>query len=91
MKTGPSKPAKNPRAKSDLSLEIKRVGTSTGIILPKQLLERLRLKQGDRVIATEGPNGTLTLAPYNEDDAEALRIARELMAEYAETFRALAK
>ena len=74
-----------------ISLEIKRIGNSTGLILPKELLARLRLKQGDRVIATEGPGGTLTIAPYQEDDAEALRIARELMSEYAETFRALAK
>lgn len=73
------------------SLEIKRIGNSTGLILPKELLARLRLKLGDKLIATEGPNGTLTLSPYTDDDAEALRIAREIMVEYADTFRALAK
>ena len=30
-----------------MKLEIKKIGNSTGLILPKELLARLRLEQGD--------------------------------------------
>lgn len=74
-----------------MNLQIRKIGNSTGLILPKELLERLRLKQGDEVLVTEGPDRTLTITPSNADDEEVMRIAREVMTEYASTFRALAK
>ena len=33
-----------------MKLEIKKIGNSTGLILPKELLARLRLEQGSRRI-----------------------------------------
>ena len=74
-----------------MNIEIKKIGNSTGLILPKELLARLRLEQGDRVLVTEGPDRTLTITPCDADDEETMRIAREVMKEYAATFRALAK
>jgi putative addiction module antidote len=74
-----------------MKLEIKKIGNSTGLILPKELLARLGLKQGDEVIVTEGPDRSLAMTPYSEDDDETMRIAREVMAEYKNTLKALAK
>lgn len=74
-----------------MQIEIKKIGNSTGVILPKDLLARLRLEQGDKVLLTEGPDRSITLTPYSEDDEETMRIARELMKKYASTLRALAK
>jgi putative addiction module antidote len=74
-----------------MKLEIKKIGNSTGLILPKELLARLGLKQGDEVTVTEGPDRTLTVSAYQRDDDETMRIAREVMSEYKNTFKALAK
>ncbi len=40
-----------------MKLEIKKIGNSTGLILPKELLARLGLQQGDEVVVTEAPDG----------------------------------
>jgi putative addiction module antidote len=74
-----------------MNLEIKKIGNSTGLILPKELLARLRLEQGDKVLVTEGPDRSITITPSSDDDEETMRIARQVMGEYAATFRALAK
>ena len=37
-----------------MKLEIKKIGNSTGLILPKELLARLGLEQGDEVVVTGG-------------------------------------
>lgn len=74
-----------------MKLEIKKIGNSTGLILPKELLARLGLSQGDEVLVTEGPDHSLTITPYVDDDEETLRIAREAMKEYKSTLKTLAK
>ena len=40
-----------------MKLEIKKIGNSTGLILPKELLARLGLSQGDNVVVSETPDG----------------------------------
>lgn len=74
-----------------MQIEIKKIGNSTGVILPRELLARLRLEQGDKVLLTEGPDRSITLTPYSEDDEETMTIARALMKKYASTLKALAK
>ena len=74
-----------------MKLEIKRIGNSTGLILPKELLARLGLAQGDAVLVTEGPDRSITVTPYADDDDETMRIAREVMKDYRATLKALAK
>jgi putative addiction module antidote len=76
---------------SAMRLEIKKIGNSTGLILPKELLARLRLEQGDSVLVTEGPDGSFTVTPHGDDDEETMRIARKAMKKYASVFKALAK
>lgn len=74
-----------------MKLELKKIGNSTGVILPKELLARLGLAQGDVVYVTEMPDRSIKLAPYDPDHEEAMRLAREVMKEYRDTFKALAK
>jgi len=71
-------------------LKLTAVGTSTGAIIPKEMLARLKVGKGDRLFAVETPSGYL-LTPYDPAVEEQLRLGREFMAEYHETFRALAK
>ncbi len=71
-------------------LKLTAVGASTGTIIPKEMLARLKVGKGDRLFAVETPSGYL-LTPYDPAVEEQLRLGREFMAEYRETFRALAK
>jgi putative addiction module antidote len=74
-----------------MKLEIKKIGNSTGLILPKELLARLNLSQGEWVYVTELPDGGVRLTPYDPDFDEVMRLADEIMDEYRDTLRALAQ
>jgi putative addiction module antidote len=74
-----------------MKLEIKKIGNSTGLILPKELLARLNLAQGEWVYVTELPDGGVRLTPYDPDFEEVMRLSEEVMDEYRDTLRALAK
>jgi putative addiction module antidote len=72
-------------------LQIRKIGNSVGVILPKDLLARLNLKEGDKFYPVEQPDGSLRLSPYDPKHARTMQIAREVMHEYRDTFAALAK
>lgn len=72
------------------TLKLRQVGSSTGAIFPKELLEKLNVKEGDELHVIETGNGIL-LTPSDPTVAKAIAIAREGMREYREVFEALAK
>ena len=59
-----------------MKIEIKKIGNSTGVILPKELLARLHLKQGDWLFVTELPDGALMLAPRDPSFEKGLESAK---------------
>jgi putative addiction module antidote len=73
-----------------MKLEIKKIGNSTGLILPKELLARLGLEQGDEVVVTEMADG---FAVKRGDDTfeKGIEIARKAMKTYRNTLKELAK
>ena len=75
----------------DTALQVRKIGNSLGVILPKELLARLNLKEGDKFYPVEQPDGSLRLSPFNPKHARTMQIAREIMREYRDTFAALAK
>jgi putative addiction module antidote len=72
------------------ALKLTQIGNSVGVILPKEVLLRLKLEKGDTLFMTEAANG-VTLTPYDPDLEEQLRLGREFMREYRDTFHQLAK
>ena len=74
-----------------MKLELKKIGNSTGIILPKELLARLGLEQGDAVHVTEGPDRSVKLSVYDPHHDKVMEIGQDVMREYCETFKALAE
>ena len=75
----------------DAVLRIKKIGNSVGLILPKDLLARLKLKEGDQLHIVEQTERGFKLSPYDPKHAKTMKIAREVMEEYQDTFKALAK
>lgn len=69
---------------------VTQIGNSTGVILPKEAVARLKVKKGDSVFLTETPNG-YAVTPYDPEFAEAMDIARKGMARYRNALRELAK
>ena len=72
------------------TLKLRAIGNSVGVVLPKELLAKLDLGEGDTVQVVETQEGFL-LTPASSDVEEQLRLGRELMKKYRETFAALAK
>jgi putative addiction module antidote len=72
-------------------LQIKKVGNSVGFILPKELLARLRLKEGDKLYVVEETDRGIRLSPYNPKHVKAMEIARRSFRKYGDTYKALAK
>ena len=54
------------------ALKLTAVGTSTGVVIPKEMLNRMKVSRGDRLHVTETPDGYL-LTPY--DPAIAAQVA----------------
>jgi putative addiction module antidote len=73
-----------------VKLKLRSVGTSTGIILPKELLQRLKVKKDDVLFASETPGGFL-LTPFDPEVERQVKLGLEFMDKYRDTFRALAK
>jgi putative addiction module antidote len=74
-----------------IALQIRKIGNSVGLILPKELLARLKLKEGDLLHVIEQPERGLKLTPYDPKHAKAMEIARRAFRTYADTFKALAE
>jgi putative addiction module antidote len=72
------------------ALKLTQIGNSVGVILPKEVLARLKLEKGDMVFVTDAANG-VTLTPYDPTLDEQLKAGREFMREYRDTFHQLAK
>jgi putative addiction module antidote len=74
----------------NMSLKIKKIGNSAGLVLPKELLARLRVGPGDTVYVTEAPDG-IRLTAGNPDFAAKMELAERIMREDRDILRVLAK
>jgi putative addiction module antidote len=74
----------------NMELKIKKIGNSAGVILPKELLARLRVAQGDSLYVSEAPDG-MRLTAANPGFAETMSLAERIMREDRDILRELAK
>lgn len=72
------------------SVKVTTVGSSVGIVLPKELLTKLNIQKGDTLYVTETPDG-VQLSPYNEEFAKTMEVANDVMRRYRDTLRKLAE
>ena len=72
------------------ALKVTTVGNSAGIVLPRELLHRLRVKKGDMLYVLETPRG-IELIPYNPEVAAQLDVAEQVMREDRDVLRKLAE
>lgn len=72
-------------------LKLIAVGTSTGVVIPKEMLARLNVGKGDALYAVETPHGGYRLTPCDPSFAQTMEMADEIMRRYRNTLHALAK
>ncbi|WP_027443846.1 AbrB/MazE/SpoVT family DNA-binding domain-containing protein [Erythrobacter cryptus] len=71
-------------------LKVTTIGNSVGVVLPRDLLARLRVAKGDMLYAIETPNG-IELTPYDPDFAVQFELAEALMREDRDVLKKLAE
>ena len=71
-------------------LKLIRIGNSTGVILPKEVLAHLKVEQGEELSVTSTAQG-IELRRHEADFEEQMRVAREVMARRRAALRELAK
>jgi len=72
------------------ALKITTVGNSAGVILPREILERLHVEKGDSLYVLETPNG-VELTPYNPQFAKQMEAAEQVMREDRDVLHKLAE
>ena len=72
-------------------LQVRKIGNSLGLILPREVLARLKLKEGDALHVVEQPNGAFRLVKQKPDFDKAMAAARRGMKIYHDALAELAK
>ena len=73
-----------------MKLKITTIGNSAGLILPKELLARLRVDKGDEIYALETPDG-IRLTTYDPTLAAQMDVAEQIMRDRRDLLRKLAE
>jgi len=73
-----------------VKLKVTTVGSSTGVVLPKEVLARLNIGKGDTLFLTEDQNG-YRLTPYDPDFERQMGLLRKVTAERRNVLKELAK
>jgi putative addiction module antidote len=73
-----------------MKLKLIPVGNSTGLILPKELLEKLRVQKGDELQVLEIPDG-VELKAFDSEFARQMDVAEKVMREDRDILRKLAE
>lgn len=73
-----------------VKLKVTTVGSSAGVVLPKEVLARLKVAKGDTIFLTESPDG-YRITPYDSDFEAEMALARRVMRKRRNLLRELAK
>ena len=71
--------------------KVRKTGNSLGVILPKETLNDLQVEEGQALYVSKAPDGSLRLAPHDEEFERQMAIGGDLMKRYRNALRELAK
>jgi putative addiction module antidote len=74
-----------------IELKVRRIGNSLGVVLPKEVINRLQTADGERLFLIEGSDGSYQLTPYDPVFEKKMTKAENIIGRYRNTLRALAK
>lgn len=71
-------------------VKVTTVGNSLGVVIPREVLTRLRVGKGDILTVVESPNG-VELSPYDPEFERQMDLAEDIMREDRDVLRKLAQ
>jgi len=77
-----------------IELELRKIGNSVGVVLPKEAVAKLNLQEGDTLALTDGPDGSMRITAVTEGRAQfpkQMKAAEKIVRRYRNTLRELAK
>lgn len=75
---------------SGFKTKLRAIGKSSGLILPKEMLDRMNLKQGDALYVQETRNGYM-VTPLDPEFEEFMELTDKTVSEYRNTLKKLAE
>jgi putative addiction module antidote len=74
-----------------VELKVRKFGNSLGVVLPKEVINRLRTRDGEALFLIEGPDGGYQLTPYDPGFEKKMAKADDIINRYRNTLHVLAK
>jgi putative addiction module antidote len=72
------------------ALKLTQIGNSVGVILPKEVLAKLKVEKGDTLYLTDSPDG-MRITPHDPVFEDQMQAARDIMKSRRAVLRELAK
>lgn len=75
-----------------LEIKLRKIGNSLGLVLPKEALTQLHAEEGDSLTLTDAADGSLRICTSKQQEvAQQMKVAEDVMNRYRNTLRELAK
>lgn len=74
-----------------MKTKVRKIGNSLGIVLPKEALHALQVREGETLYLTKAPEGALRVTPDERQFQDQMAIAERGMQRYRNALRELAK
>ncbi|QNT79185.1 AbrB/MazE/SpoVT family DNA-binding domain-containing protein [Entomobacter blattae] len=74
-----------------IELKLRKFGNSVGLVLPKEVLEHMKLQEGEKLYLTETPDGSYRIGPYNPTFKEKMNKADNIISRYRNALKVLSE
>lgn len=74
-----------------VEIKVRKFGNSLGVVLPKEVINRLHTGDGQQLYLIEVPNGRYLITPYDPTFEEKMAKAEDICSRYRNTLHTLAK
>lgn len=74
-----------------VELKVRKIGNSLGVVLPKEVVARLRTGEGAPLHLVEAPDGGYRITSYDPAFARKMALAEDIMSRYRNALAVLAK
>ncbi len=74
-----------------IELKVRKFGNSLGVVLPKEVINRLRTKDGEALFLLESSDGSYHLSPHDPTFEQKMAKAEDIIGRYRNTLHELAK
>jgi putative addiction module antidote len=74
-----------------VELKVRKFGNSLGVVLPREVINRLHTSDGEPLFLVEAPDGSYRLTSYDPGFEKKMAKAEDIIRRYRNTLHALSK